>query len=92
MGSEQIDNVVERLDRIEEALRDLARLRQEKEWYTTAEAADIVGRAEYTVREWARQGRIRAEKKGSGRGKYQSWVISRAELLRFQREGLLPER
>ena len=36
------------------------------------------------------QGRIRGEKKGSGRGRYQSWVISHAELLRVQREGLLP--
>ena len=63
-----------------------------RKWYSTAEVAEIVSKAEYTVREWSRQGRIRAEKKGSGRGKYQSWVICHAELLRLQRDGLLPER
>jgi Helix-turn-helix domain len=92
MENENIDSVVERLDRIEAALCVLMRQRQEKDWYTTAQVAAILDRSEYTVREWSRQGRIRAEKKGSGRGKYQSWVISHAELLRFQREGLLPER
>ena len=61
-----------------------------KDWYTTDEVAKILGRAEFTVREWARNGRINAEKKGSGRGKYQSWVVSHIELLRFERDGLLP--
>src|SRR5947209_5990484 len=92
MGDEQISTVLARLDRIEAALTDLVRQRVAKDYYTTEEFAHIVARAEYTVREYCRQGRIRAEKKGSGRGKYQSWVISHAELLRFQRDGLLPER
>jgi hypothetical protein len=39
-----------------------------------------------------RLGRIRALKKASGRGKHASWVIPHEELLRFQREGLLPDR
>ena len=47
-----------------------------------------MGRAEFTVREWCRHGRIRAEKKDSGRGAYAAWAISHAELLRFQREGI----
>jgi hypothetical protein len=49
-------------------------------------------KAEITVREWCRLGRVHAEKKGSGRGRYQSWVISHEELLRIQKEGLLPIR
>ena len=31
-----------------------------------------------------------ASKKQSGRGAYPGWVISHAEFLRYQREGLLP--
>jgi hypothetical protein len=61
-----------------------------KEWYSTAEVAEELGRAEFTVREWCRQGRVNAQKKGSGRGRYQSWVICHEELLRLRREGLLP--
>jgi hypothetical protein len=49
-----------------------------------------VGKAEFTVREWCRHGRIKAEKRLSGRGAHPSWVVSHVELLRFQREGLLP--
>jgi hypothetical protein len=82
--------VTERLDRIESTLDRLARQRAVKDWYTTAEVAQLLGKAEFTVREWCRQGRVRAEKKVSGRGKYQAWVISQAELQRVQREGLLP--
>ncbi len=61
-----------------------------REWYSTDQVAQIVGKSEFTVREWARLGRIRAEKRRSGRGAHASWAISHAELLRLQREGLLP--
>lgn len=88
--NDQIDQMLQRLDRIETALDLLLQQRTVKDWYTTEEAAKILDKSEYTVREWCRTGRIKGEKKGSGRGKYQSWVISHAELLRFQREGLLP--
>jgi hypothetical protein len=49
-----------------------------------------VSRAPFTCREWARLGRIRAEKRGSGRGRHLAWVIPHAEVLRYQRDGLLP--
>jgi hypothetical protein len=61
-----------------------------RDWYSLDEIARLLGKAEFTVREWCRNGRIHAQKKGSGRGKYQSWVVSHAELLRIRREGLLP--
>ncbi len=90
MDNQQVDVLIERLERIESALVALVRQRAIRDWYTTDEVAQILGKAEFTVREWCRQGRIHAEKKGSGRGKYQSWVVAHAELLRIQRAGLLP--
>jgi predicted NACHT family NTPase len=85
-------SVEERLQRIEQMLATLLEKQTIKDWYGTEEAAQILGKAEFTVREWCRLGRIQAEKRGSGRGKFQSWVISHAELQRIQREGLLPLR
>src|SRR6202035_4019772 len=83
-------SIDDRLDKIESLLLVLVERQQTKEWYTTAEFARLVGKAEFTVREWARLNRIRAEKRRSGRGAFPAWVISHDELLRYQREGLLP--
>lgn len=82
--------VLERLERIEAALNLLVRQRTVKDWYGTDEVAELLGKDPFTVREWCRLGRVYAEKKGSGRGKYQAWVISHQELMRIQKEGLLP--
>lgn len=92
MSTDEIAVLAERLGKIEAALTALLDRETVKDWYTTEEAARVLGRSEYTVREWCRLGRVRGEKKGSGRGKYQSWVVSHAELLRVRREGLLPFR
>jgi hypothetical protein len=89
---QRLDVVDARLQRMETLLDRLVQQRTVKDWYGIEEVAQILGRAEFTVREWARLGRVRAEKRGSGRGKYQSWVISHAELERIQRQGLLPIR
>lgn len=78
-----------RLENIEAMLVVLVERQQAREWYSVEEFARIVGRAEFTCREWCRRRRIHAEKKGSGRGAYASWAISHEELVRFQREGLL---
>lgn len=85
-----IETIDTRLTNIESALKQLLERQTVKDWYTTEEFARIVGKAEFTIREHCRHGRIAASKKGSGRGAHQSWVVSHAELLRFQREGLLP--
>ncbi|HLJ95897.1 MAG TPA: helix-turn-helix domain-containing protein [Gemmataceae bacterium] len=85
-------NIEERLEKIEAMLAVLVERQQMREWYSTEQAALILGKAEFTVREWCRNGRINAEKKESGRGAYASWTISHAEVLRIQREGLLPVR
>jgi hypothetical protein len=84
--------IVERLGKIEATLALLVSQRTVKDWYSTEEIAQLVGREEFTVREWCRLGRIHAEKKGSGRGKFLGWVVAYAELQRYQKEGLLPPR
>lgn len=82
--------LAERLNRIEEALQLLLQQRVEQSYYSTAAAAKILGKAEFTVREWCRHGHIRAEKRSCGRGNSKEWMISHAELERIQAEGLLP--
>lgn len=84
-----MNSLEDRLDRIEAMLAALMEGQRVREWYAVDEFARIVGRSEFTVREWCRRGRIQAAKKGSGRGAFAAWAISHAELLRFQREGLL---
>jgi Helix-turn-helix domain len=79
----------ERLERIETLIADLLMERQQ-EWLSIREFARIVGKAEFTVRHWAKRGRIRASKRLSGRGAYKAWCVKRAEIARYQREGLLP--
>jgi hypothetical protein len=82
----------ERLERIETLLESLLEQRTVKEWYTTTETAKIVGKSEYTVREWCRLGRIHASKRQYARGAYPEWRISHEELTRIKNEGLLPIR
>lgn len=79
----------ERLTKIETLLAVLVEGQQVREWYTVEQFARLVGRSAFTCREWCRRGRILASKQGSGRGAHQAWAVSHAELLRFQREGLL---
>ena len=81
-----------RLERIEGLLQALVQRESVKEWYTTEEFGRLVGKAEFTIREHCRLGRLRASKKISGRGAHPQWVLSHDELLRFRREGLLPLR
>jgi hypothetical protein len=82
--------IEERLEHIESLLTLLLERQTIKEWYSAPEFAQLLGKAEFTVREWCRLGRIHAEKRLSGRGAFPAWCISHQELLRYQREGLLP--
>src|SRR5690242_2159846 len=87
---DQLDQLLQRLHKSEATLKQPIQQRTVKHWYTTAEVAELLGRAEYTVREWCRQGRIRARKKPCGRGKGGEWLVSHEEVTRLHNEGLLP--
>jgi hypothetical protein len=85
------DELLARLANIETLLASLVEQRTVKEWYTTAEVAALLGKAEFTVREWCRLGRVHAQKKPAGRGVAGEWIVSHAELTRIRNEGLLPD-
>jgi hypothetical protein len=89
---ERIDQLSERLRKVEATLSLLVQQRTVKEWYSTTEVASLLGKAEFTVREWCRLGRVHADKRACGRGQSQEWMIAHAELLRIQNEGLFPIR
>jgi hypothetical protein len=84
-------NIEERLERIEKAILLLIEQKAVKDWYSTSEVAEILKRAEWTVREWCRTGRVNAEKRPCGRGNSQEWIISHEELQRIRNDGLLPD-
>lgn len=86
------ENIADRLTRIEDLLAQLVSTRATKEFYSTSEVAELLDRAEFTVREWCRLGRIHAEKRMSGRGASKEWMIANDELNRIRNEGLLPIR
>jgi len=58
--------------------------------YTVEEAASLMGRSPYTVREWCRHGRIHASKRPEKRGGAELWNVSADEVTRVKNEGLLP--
>jgi hypothetical protein len=85
-----MEELVEWLERIEAKLDALVEGRSEQQYYSTADVARILGKAEWTVREWCRLGRVHAEKRSCGRGKSREWMVGHEELERIKSEGLLP--
>ena len=90
MQGQAMNTIDERLDRIEGLLEVLVQRQTIKEFYEVDEFARLVGKAAFTVREWCRNGRLKAEKRISGRGAHPAWAISHEEYQRYQRAGLLP--
>jgi hypothetical protein len=84
--------IADRLTGMEKVVTDIHQLligqRQEKEWYTTRELAEILGKSPYTIQErWCNDGRIECEK-DPGTGK---WRIPGSEVRRLRAGGgLLP--
>jgi hypothetical protein len=85
----ELEDVIRRLEAIEQGVQFLIGQRTACEFDSIAEFAKIVERSEFTCREWCRLGRIKGLKKRNGRGLSSEWVVSHEELLRFQEEGLL---
>jgi transposase len=90
MDIEVVEALHARLTRIEEILATLVTEKTHQEFYSTSEAAERLGKAEFTVREWCRLGRVRAQKRLTGRGRSHEWMISNEEIIRIRNEGLLP--
>ena len=86
----EIGRLYEKLERIESKLELLLSQHQTKEFYSTSEVAEILGKSEFTVREWCRNGRVWASKRETGRGVAKEWMIANEELVRIQNAGLLP--
>ena len=82
--------IEERLEHIEQLLTSLIEREMIKDYYEIEEFARLIGKSEFTVREWASYRRIHATKRKSGRGPHKQWVISHEELMRYRRDGLLP--
>jgi hypothetical protein len=68
----ELELVLERLERIESVVATIADKQRVQDFYTVEQFAKIVGRSEFTTREWCRHGRINAQKRSSGRGSYSS--------------------
>ncbi len=64
--------------------------KESRTWYSVEEAAKMLGKGAYTVREWCRHGRIFAAKRAERRGGAELWSISSDEVARYKNEGLLP--
>lgn len=91
--SHRLEELAARQERIESLLTEIREGIEasplKKEYYTTAEAAEILGKACFTVRQWCRLRRINAEKTHAGRGIDAEWRISHREIERIRNEGLL---
>ncbi len=91
--TEFIVAVNSRLERIEQLLSATDSVKGfQKDWYTIPEAAKLLDKQPFTIREWCRLMQVHAQKRKCGRGRTSEWVISKSEIERYLNEGLLPIR
>jgi hypothetical protein len=74
-----LNSIDERLAALEGSGRQPAR-----QWFSPDEAAGMLGRKPYTVREWCRQGRVPSERSETGKR-----MIPAAEVERLRAGGAL---
>lgn len=90
-----LSDVEKHVEKIEHRLGNFTtnetHLAKPREFYSVLEFAELVGKSEYTVREWCRLNRINAEKTASGHGDSKAWKIPADELNRYLDHGLLPD-
>src|SRR6202012_3515393 len=72
--------VLARLERIERGQA----LTVVKEAYTTEEAAERLGRSEWTVRQWCNKGQVQGARKGLGKGRTGEWRLSHEAATTLQ--------
>jgi len=77
-------------DRLGEISEQSAKAQPARESYSSTEAAKLLGKRPFTVREWCRLGRIKAKKRACGQGDATAWEISQSEIERVRNHGLLP--
>jgi len=77
-----------RLDRLEQLLRLILMLLQErsaqKEHHTVAEAAEILRRSQFRVRELLKAGLLKGYKSKRRAGRFEKWVIPAEAIREFQ--------
>jgi hypothetical protein len=88
--SEKLGAIQASINELHVKFDTLVQARMVKEWYTTAEVAEILNKSHFTVRQWCNNKRIHAKKRDCGRGNSGEWMIAHEELVRIQNQGLLP--
>src|SRR4051794_25983620 len=82
----QQQEILDRLDRMERAQG----LSVVKEAYTTEEAAERLGRSEWTVRQWCNKGQVSGAYKVRGKGRTGEWRIPHWAVVALQAHGPSP--
>lgn len=82
----QQKEIILRLDRLEKAHS----LSVVKEAYTTEEAAEHLGRSEWTVRQWCNKGQVQGAYKVRGKGRTGEWRLPHEALAELQAAGPRP--
>lgn len=93
--SEQLTYIRRELESLHAAISKIHQLLEhpalpQQEWLDVQEASLLFNRAPWTVRAWARNGRIQARRIGTAAGTLGPFRIHVDEIVRFKQFGLRP--